>query len=158
MVAHGVERNDAKSDEIEAAIDALIAPESFVVARLDPVEDPGTPPPEGAVVRHILVTRSAEFDSSQTFQMQVERVAEPRDAMPFIPIHRGFVRAGGPACWVLTGTAAGPESAFRLCASWKISVGRVEVLKNVVPIPAAPVGTLPAFPVDVLALGIDASD
>lgn len=158
MVAHGVERNDARSGEIEAAIDALIAPGSFVTARLDPVEDPQTPPPAGALTRHLLVSRTAAFASSQTFQMQVERLAEPGAARPFIPIHRGFVRAGGPAAWVLTGAATGPDPEFRLCASWKTSVGRVEVLKDTRPIPAAPVGALLPFPTGALALGIDASD
>ncbi|HEX2125793.1 MAG TPA: phospholipase D-like domain-containing protein [Thermoleophilaceae bacterium] len=160
MVAHGVERNDAKSSEIEAAIDALVAPESFVTARLDPAEDPKTPPPADALSWHVLVTRTAELASSQTFQMQIERLAEPGAARPFIPIHRGFIRAGGPAAWVLTGTATGPDPEFRLCASWKTSVGRVEVLKDTrsIPAPAAPVGLLPPFPERALALDIDASD
>jgi phosphatidylserine/phosphatidylglycerophosphate/cardiolipin synthase-like enzyme len=160
MVAHRVGRNDARSGEIEAAIDALIAPGSFVTAPFDPVEDPDpqNPPPAGELTRHLLVSRTAAFASSQTFQMQVERLAEPGAAQPFIPIHRGFVRAGGPAAWVLTGAVTGPDAEFRLCASWKTSVGHVEVLKDTRPIPAAPVGARPPFPTVALALGIDASD
>ena len=87
------------------------------------------------------------------------RLAEPGAAKPFIPIHRGFVRAGGPAGWVLTGKETGPnpgpDPEFRLSASWKTSVGRVDVLKNTKPINPAPVGDLPPFPAGVLALGIE---
>ena len=71
MVAHGVERNDATTDEIEAAINALIATDSYVIAPLDPVEDPDPDeepeedPDEDPPTRHVLVTRTAEFASTQ---------------------------------------------------------------------------------------------
>jgi phosphatidylserine/phosphatidylglycerophosphate/cardiolipin synthase-like enzyme len=162
MVAHGIERNDAKSGEIEAAIEALIAPGSYVTVRLDPAEDPPPPPepvpPEDQRLRYVLLTRKDELASSQTFDMRVEELATLGDAVPFIPVHRGFVRTGGPAAWVLSGDGNGPHPEFRLSASWKTSVGRVEVLKDTKPIPAAPVGALLPFPTRALVLGIDASD
>jgi phosphatidylserine/phosphatidylglycerophosphate/cardiolipin synthase-like enzyme len=161
MAAHGIDRNDAHKDEIEAAVDDLITLGKFVIARLDPFEAPEEPDPdEPEPPKHVLITSKAEFASEQSFQMQVEELAPAGAATPFIPVHRGFVRAGGPAAWVLTGTESGPHPQFRLCASWKNSVGRVEVLKNTVPIPALPppAVTLLTFPQGVLALGIDGGD
>lgn len=168
MVGYGVERNNAKDDEIRAVVADLIAPHKFVIARLDPLEDPPPedPPPEDPVdpadekKDYLLLTRKAEFASSQSFQMYVEELASAGAANPFIPIHRGFVRQGGPAAWVLTGDGTGPHPSFRLSASWKNSVGRVELAKDTlaIPAPTSPASGLMRFPEGLLALGVDGGD
>jgi phosphatidylserine/phosphatidylglycerophosphate/cardiolipin synthase-like enzyme len=158
MAAHGIARNDAKGGEIEATVDRLLTPGAYVVAPLDPAQDP-EPGETEAAGRHLLVTRTATGGSSQTFQMRIDRLATPGDATPFIPIHRGFVRQGGPACWQLASTDDALDPQFRLTAGWKTSVGRVETVSRTVPIAAAaPSSPLAAFPTDALALGIDGSD
>lgn len=164
MVGHGIERSDAKTDEIDEAVAGLIDPDNFIIARLDPVEDPDpvVPPldPADQEHRYTLITRRPGFNANQWFQMQVEELAAAGAATPFTPVHRAFVRAGGPATWILTGDGVSPHPEFRLAASWKNGVGRVELSKHTlaIPAPSDPAAGLLAFPEDVLALGIDGSD
>ena len=152
MVAHGIERTDVKPAAIEAAIDALIQPGAVAVAGLDPVTGP-----LAALSEYILISRRQSDAATETFQLQIERHAEPGSAKPFVPIQRGFVRKGGPATWLLTGSATAPDPDFRLVATWKTSVGTVELLEGTRPLTATPL-TLPAMPEAALSLGIDGSD
>ena len=135
MVAHGIERTDVKPAAIEAAIDALVQQGAVAVAGLDPVTGP---PPEPA--QYVLVSRRQSDAATETFQLQVERLAGPGAAKPFVPIHRGFVRKGGPATWLLTGSATAPDPDHRLVATWKTSVGSVELLEGTRSLTAAAAG------------------
>lgn len=167
MVAHGIERNDANSGTLRETVERLIDPATFFVAPLDPLRDPpapeeGDPPEDPSAVKrdYVLLTRRTADASDQSFQMYIEELGDPDSVYPFSPIHRGFVRADGPAAWRLTGDGHGPYPEFRFSASWKTNVGSVKVEKNTLPLPpptASPTGLM-RFPVNALALGIDGED
>ena len=161
MVAHGIERNDAKTDEIEAAIDALIAPGQL----RHRAPRPGRGPDDAARADGPATVRARHAHGRARLDPDLPdagraagRARRGRALHPDPPRLRPRRRARRlGADRRLRG---GPHPEFRLCASWKTSVGRVEVLEEhrADPGAASAAVRLPAFPRGALALGIDASD